>query len=105
MSDVTTQDVAEAVRAVIEEARLPHANTLELTAVQKGVGTMFLAGCMWVGATVYSSSLELSAMREKLAVATVDRYTSKDAERDLRTVYADHNGLERRVTVIEEKLQ
>lgn len=102
---VTKEELADALRKVIEEVRLPHPQTLELTSIQKAVGTLFLAGCMWVGATVYSSSLELSSMRERLATATADRYTSKDAERDLQTVAERHIGLERRVTVIEGKLQ
>lgn len=101
MSEVSNDVVAEAVRQVIAEVRQPHAQTLELTTVQKAVGTLFLAGCAWVGATVQSSTVELATIRERLNTVTVDRYSSKDAERDLHAVNERHNGLERRVTVLE----
>lgn len=93
--------VEDAVRRVISEVRQPHPQTLELTTLQKAVGTLFLAGCMWVGATVQSSTVELATIRERLATVTADRYTSKDAERDFQAVDERHKGLERRVTVLE----
>lgn len=65
--------------------------------VEKAVGAVMIALMIWVGTTTQQTATRVAVIEAKLSLATENRYTSIDAERDKEIIIGRIEALENRV--------
>lgn len=76
---------------------------LELTALQKLIVSLFIAGSLWVGATVQQTAVTIAQLEEAVQNVRTDPYRGSDAARDQATINQRIDGLEQRINRLDNR--